>query len=73
MKKVILAIGIIGVCALGFMACSTTESNGCPSGGSHNSASSDYSCAKAAYDKYGSSGYYCFADDDCYIYDHNPN
>ena len=71
MKKGIFALGILSVCVFGFIACS--EDNGCPSGGSYNSASSETACATASYQKYGSKGYYCFADNDCYIYDHNPN
>ncbi|MBR1614629.1 MAG: hypothetical protein IJ673_04020 [Treponema sp.] len=73
MKKALFAIGVIGVCALGFIACSDNEDNGCPSGGSYNSASSSSACATAAVNKYGSNAYYCYADGDCYIYASNPN
>ena len=73
MKKMMCVIGIVGVCALGFFACKQNEDNGCPSGGSSNSASSSTACAQAAVNKYGTNGYYCYEDGDCYIYDHNPN
>ena len=84
MKKVFFILGILSVCALGFIACSDEEDNGCPGGGTFvDTANSDSACQSAAFLKYGSSAYYCFGEkknskgessgEKCYIYASDPN